>query len=77
MTENNENEVGGFLESKFARIVMLIVSVGLIFIGPTYVPFLLANVLGVDYFVSIGIGAVLFVVGLVLLIYLVAKKVVT
>jgi hypothetical protein len=79
MTEDNEDmEVSGtFLESKFWRVVTLIIAVLLIFIGPTYIPYLLANVLGIDYFASIGVGLVLFIVGLVLLIYLIRKKVVT
>ncbi len=79
MTENNdESEVSGtFLESKFWRVFILIIAVFLIFVGPTYVPYVLANVLGLDYFVSIGVGLVLFIVGLVVLIYLIRKKVVT
>ncbi len=79
MTENNdESEVSGtFLESKFWRVFTLIIAVFLIFVGPTYVPYVLANVLGLDYFVSIGVGLVLFIVGLVVLIYLIRKKVVT
>jgi hypothetical protein len=77
MTEDNENiEVSG-IESKSTKIALTIVSVLLLFIGPTYIPYLLANQLGVDYFVSIGLGAVLFIVGLVLLIYLIRKKVIT
>ena len=76
MTEDNENvEVSG-IESKFTKIALTMVAVLLIFVGPTYIPYLLTNV-GVDYFASIGVGAVLFIVGLVLLIYLIRKKVIT
>jgi hypothetical protein len=77
MTEDNENvEVSG-IESKFTKIALTIVAVLLIFVGPTYIPYLLANGAGVDYFASIGLGAVLFIVGLVMLIYLIRKKVIT
>jgi len=77
MTEDNENvEVSG-IESKFTKIALTIVAVLLIFVGPTYIPYLLANQMGVDYFASIGLGAVLFLVGLVLLIYLIRKKVIS
>ena len=48
----------------------------LIFVGPTYIPYLLADVLKIDYVASIVVGAVLFIVGLVLLIYLISKKVI-
>jgi hypothetical protein len=76
MTEDNENvEVSG-IESKFTKIALTIVAVLLIFVGPTYIPYMLTNV-GVDYFASIGLGAVLFIAGLVLLIYLIRKKVIT
>jgi hypothetical protein len=76
MTEDSENvQVSGF-ESKFVKVAMTIVAVFLIFIGPTYIPYLLSDVLKVDYIASIAIGAVLFIVGLVLLIYLIRKKVI-
>jgi len=74
--ENNEVEVGG-IESKFTRIALTIVSVFLIFVGPTYVPYLLSDVLKLNYYASIGIGLVLFIVGLVLLIFLIRKKAIT
>jgi hypothetical protein len=74
MTENNENiEVSG-IESKFTRITLTIFSVFFLFVGPTYVPYLLSDVLKIDYIASIGIGAVLFILGLVMLIYLIRKK---
>ena len=76
MTENNENvQVSGF-ESKFVKVALTIVAVFLVFIGPTYIPYLLSDVLKVDYIASIAIGAVLFVVGLVVLIYLIRKRVI-
>jgi hypothetical protein len=74
--ENIEVEVGG-IESKFTRIALTIVSVFLIFVGPTYVPYLLSDVLKLNYYASIGIGLVLFIFGLVLLIFLIRKKAIT
>ena len=76
MTRDNENvEVSGM--SKFMRITLTIIAVVLIFVGPTYVTYLLAETLKVDYVVSIIVGAVLLVSGLVLLFYLIRKKVIT
>jgi len=69
-------EVSG-IESKFTRITLTIISVFLLFVGPTYVPYLLSDVLKIDYIASIGIGAVLFIVGLVMLVYLIRKKVIS
>jgi hypothetical protein len=77
MNDNNENMDLGGIESKFTRITLTIISVFLIFVGPTYIPYLLSDVLKLDYFVSIGIGGLLFIVGLFLLVYLARKKAVT
>lgn len=77
MTEKNQEIQINGIGSKFSSITLTIVSVLLIFIGPTYISYLLADVLKLEYFVSIGIGLVLFIVGLVLLVYLIRKKAVT
>jgi hypothetical protein len=79
MTENDENvQVGGsLLDSKFWRIMLIIIAVFLIFIGPTYIPFLLSDVLKLDYIASIVIGGVLFIVGLIVMLFLIRKKVIT
>jgi hypothetical protein len=76
MTEDNEIEQVSGIESKFTKIVLTIISVLLIFVGPTYIPYLLTSA-GVEYFASIGLGLVLFIVGLVMLIFLIRKKVIT
>jgi membrane protein YdbS with pleckstrin-like domain len=76
MTEDNENIQISGLDSKFMKVAMTVVAVFLMFIGPTYIPFLLSDVLKADYIASIGIGAVLFVLGFVVLIYLIRKKVI-
>ena len=76
MSENNENvEVSG-LDSKFMKVLLIIVAGLLIFVGPTYIPYLLSDILKVDYVASVVMGALLFIVGLVMLIYLYRKKVI-
>ena len=77
MTKKNEEIQVSGIGSKFTSITLTIVSVLLIFIGPTYIPYLLADVLKLEYFASIGIGLVLFIVGLVILVYLIRQKAVT
>jgi hypothetical protein len=75
MTE--EESTGMFdMNSKFWRSTLLIVSVLLIFVGPTYVPYLM-SLANINYFVSVGVGAVLFVLGLLLMWFLIRKKVIT
>ena len=77
MVENDENNnVGKFdMSSKFMRVLLIIVSVLLIFAGPTYVSYLLFEVLNVNYVASIISGFALFIAGLLLLWFLVRKKI--
>ena len=77
MTKDYENNEVSGIESKFNRITLTIVAVLLIFVGPTYIPYLLSSVIGIEYFLSIGLGTLLFITGLVVLIYLIRKKVIT
>ncbi len=76
MTEENANLRISGIDSKFTKVALTIVSVFLIFVGPTYIVYLLSDVLKLDYITSNAVGAVLFIVGLVTLIYLVRKKVI-
>jgi hypothetical protein len=78
MNRNNEDKsFGGFdLTSKFWRTVLVIVAALLIFAGPTYVPYVLADHLNVNYVASIVSGVVLLIIGLVLMWYLIRKKII-
>jgi hypothetical protein len=77
MTETMENENGGFLQSKFNRVFLTLITMVLLFAGPTYVPYALSQVIIVDNFITLAVGGLFFALGLVLLIYLVKKKVFT
>jgi hypothetical protein len=75
MTETEENmNIGTY--SKFTRISLVIVSMLLIFVGPTYVPYAMDKV-NVNGFVTAGVGALLFIVGIAFMFYLVKKKIIT
>ena len=76
MSKNENLKVTG-IYSKFWRITLVIVSMLLIFVGPTYVPYLLADILKRGYFASIGIGFVLFVIGMGFMLFLIRKKLIT
>jgi formate/nitrite transporter FocA (FNT family) len=76
MTENSENVQVSGLDSKFMKVLLIIVAGLLIFVGPTYIPYLLSDILKVDYIASIIVGALLFILGLAMLIYLYRKKVI-
>jgi hypothetical protein len=79
MVESEESDnIGPFdLNSKFTRILLIVVSAFLIFAGPTYISYLLSDVLNVNYVASVAAGFVLFIVGLVLMLFLIRKKVIT
>jgi len=79
MAENDENnDVGKFdVSSKFWRVLLMIAAVFLIFAGPTYISYLLFNILNVNYVASIVSGFALFIAGLLLMWFLIRKKIVT
>ena len=79
MAENDENSNIGPLDlnSKFTRVLLILVSVLLIFAGPTYVSYVLSNILNVNHTASTVSGFALFIAGLLLMWLLIRKKVIT
>ena len=80
MVENDEENstVDRFnIDSKFMRVLLILISVFLIFAGPTYFSYLLADVLKVNYIASVVSGFALLIVGLFLMWFLIRKKVIT
>ena len=79
MTENEENTTAetGLLSSKFWRTLLIVLSVFLIFAGPTYVIYGLAVLLNINLLASFLTGFILFAAGLALMWYLVRHKVIT
>jgi hypothetical protein len=74
MTENQES---GIAESKFMRVFLIIIGALFIFTGPTYIPYILADVLKANYIASIAIGFAVFIVGILIVVYLARKKIIT
>jgi hypothetical protein len=72
-TEQGNMEVG---YSKLSRISMMVISMLLIFAGPTYVPYAMSKA-NIDPTAIAGVGALLFIVGIVFMFFLVNKKVIT
>ena len=73
MAEDENLQTTG-MYSKFWRITLVIFSMLLIFVGGTYVPYLLANVVKADYIASITVGLVLFIAGLGMMAFLIRKR---
>ncbi|HVP93509.1 MAG TPA: hypothetical protein VMS94_07210 [Acidobacteriota bacterium] len=63
------------LSSKFLRTFLIILAVFMIFLGPTYMVYALLKVLDLSYSISMASGFAIFIVGLVLLFYLIKKGV--
>jgi hypothetical protein len=77
MTEINETEVEVSGESKFTQAMFLIISVFLIFVGPTYIPYLIADVAKAGALAADVVGFLLFLAGIGLLVFVLRKKIVT
>jgi hypothetical protein len=79
MVGNDENDnVGRFdVNSKFMRVFLILLSVFLIFAGPTYISYVLFDALKVNYVASVVSGFALFIVGLLLMLLLIRKKIIT
>lgn len=76
-TNSEDKSVGGFdLNSKFMRVFLVIMAAFLVFVGPTYVPYVLADILKVNHVASIVCGFVLLIIGLALMWHLIRKKIV-
>jgi len=66
------------LSSKFWKTFLLILAVFLTFAGPTYMVYVVfLKILKMDYVVSMASGFALFIVGLVLIWYLIKRKVIS
>jgi hypothetical protein len=78
MNRTAENgSIGLFdMDSKFMKILLVLTSVFLIFVGPTYVSYVLAKVLNLNYFAVIIVGFILFLSGLFLMYFLIKKKII-
>jgi hypothetical protein len=79
MTQKDEKSAvdKSFVSSKFGRTLLTILSVFLVFVGPTYGIYALSVVLNVSLAASFVVGFVLLAVGLFLMWYLVKKKIIT
>jgi len=80
MTE--EKQKGGIsakfnLTSRFRKTFLIVLAAFLTFAGPTYVVYVLLDVLEIDYAVSMVSGFALFIAGLVLIWYLIKNKIIS
>ena len=77
MAEKKEKSPSLDLSSKFWRTFLTMLAVALIFAGPTYTVLVLWRGLDLDYTLSMVSGFFLFIIGLVLLLFLIRRKVIS
>jgi len=79
MNRNGEDDSMALfdMDSKFMKILLVLTTVFLIFVGPTYVSYVLAKVLNLNYFIVVITGSVLFLSGLFLMYFLIKKKIIS
>lgn len=72
-----KKSIGFDLNSKFWKTFLILLAVILIFAGPTYAALALWRALDLDYALSMVSGFSLFVVGFVLLMFLIKRKIIS
>jgi hypothetical protein len=76
MTKEKQPTRPGMFESRYWKAVLTIFAVVLTF-GSPYLVYVMTHALHIGWFSSIGSGGVLFATGLVLIWYLIKKKVIS
>ncbi len=79
MAKDDKTKDGGssrLAESRVLKMVLILLSILLIFVGPTYIPYLMIHHLYLDFAASMIFGLALFVVGIVMMAFLVRKNIV-
>ena len=76
LTEEENVQVSG-IYSKFGRIALVFFSMLLIFVGGTYIPYLMSVTLKIGYFASVSTGFILFLVGFGMMLFLIRKRIIT
>jgi hypothetical protein len=75
--EQSKTIDNSFIASKFGKVLLTILAVFLIFAGPTYVIYGLSVIIKVDIAASFAVGFTLFIIGLVLMRFLVQKRIIS
>ena len=76
-TQTKENSSPMNLNSKFMKTLLVLIAGFLVFVGPTYVPYAMHHVLKGHYTLSMVSGIGLFFIGLILIWFLIAKKIIS
>jgi hypothetical protein len=77
--EEQKRKIVGRIDtsSKFWKLFLMVLAALLTFVGPTYFVYALVDVVKIGYAVSMVSGFALFVIGLVLIRYLIKNKIIS
>jgi uncharacterized membrane protein (Fun14 family) len=67
----------GQIESKFMRVLLIVIGAVFVFAGPTYLPLIMNEALNIEYTIAVSVGFVVFLIGVFDVIYLARKGVIT
>lgn len=76
MTQDKQQTRAGMLESRYWKVILTVVAALLTF-GSPYLVYVMTRALDIGWFIAIGSGCVLFMIGLGLIWYLIRKKVIS
>jgi pilus assembly protein TadC len=65
------------VNSKFLRVFLIMIMAIFVFVGPTYLPLILNELLGLSFSLSVIVGFIVFLIGVFDLLFLARKKVIT
>ena len=75
--QKSKSRTSSRFDSRFWKTFLVVLAAFLTFAGPTYIVYVGINILEIDYAISMISGFILFIVGLVLIWYLIKNKVIS
>jgi hypothetical protein len=75
-TQTEENTSRMSLDSRYMKTLLILVTGVLLFVGPTYVPYAAIHVLKLSFIRAMLGGFIVFLIGLVLLWFIIRRKII-
>lgn len=76
MTPDKQQIKVGMFESRYRKVILTVIA-GFLTFGSPYLVYFMVRALDMGWFISIGSGGVLFVIGLALIWYLIREKIIS
>jgi uncharacterized membrane protein SpoIIM required for sporulation len=76
MTQDKQETRARMLDTRYGKVILTVIA-GFLTFGSPYLVYFMSNALDIGWFISIGSGGILFLIGLVLVWYLIRNKVIS